>query len=191
MDIGILISFWVMVAVAAAVLAGGTFIYQRLIVARVGASPTAQQAIDALGYWVGLAIFAGEKIVVNALDQAEAYLAGIDKKAVADSLYALIPSVITYGELKFSTDIIKRLVPKEEWQRLVEDAYDKADAFLQANEQFLKDQIASIPKLPAQSPANLTKKTPTADRNVYGVNEAAYSSDNRLPDLPGAPGTEG
>jgi hypothetical protein len=162
---------WVLLAIGALLLVAGWLLYQLGLRTRATASPSLQGVLDALVPYAYQGIFAGERMVVSVLDEAEAYIAAADKKAVADSIYDLLPPVITLGKYTISTDLVKRLVPREEFQRLVENVYNTADAFFQRNEQYLKDQVASLPPLPA----NPTTKTATVGRSIYGVDGAAYS----------------
>jgi hypothetical protein len=162
---------WVLLAIGALLLVAGWLLYQLYLRVKATGSPSLQAIFDALVPYAYQGIFAGERMAVSVFDEAEAYIAAADKKAVADSIYDLLPTSITVGKYTISTDLIKRLVPREEFQRLVENLYNTADAFFQRNEQYLKDQVASLPPLPA----NATTKTATVGRSIYGVQGDVYS----------------
>lgn len=135
---------WVALAIGAILLIVAWLLLQAIVRFRATGTPGVQAVLDALVPYIYQAIFAGERAVVWGFDVLEERIAATDKKAVADSIYNLLPPVIAVGSITVPTTLVKRLVPREEFERLVKDAYDSADAFLQRNEQFLKDQVAVL-----------------------------------------------
>ena len=89
---------------------------------RAGAPPPAGAHLYAAHKrFVYDAIFAGFKMSDWALDTLGERLDGIDKKWFADSLYDVLPDQIGRFDLAF----VKRLVPREEFARLVQQTYDE------------------------------------------------------------------
>jgi len=108
---------------------------------RKSAKPGVQEILNALDPYIWRAIMAGERTVVWGMDQAEAWLEGADKKAVADSVYALLPDTVVVGGLPLPIGAVRSFVPREVFEARVKDLYDSADAFIQRNEAYLKGQV--------------------------------------------------
>jgi hypothetical protein len=148
-----LLQFLVQVGVAialGAVVLIVAFIVLKLIAAikqRWPRSPGVDLILQALTPYVYQAILAGERAVIWGLDALEDHIAATDKKRVADSVYNLIPDAIVVGGVTLSSDAIKRLVTRDEWQNFIKTQYDAADAFLQRNEVYLRGQVEQLKKL--------------------------------------------
>jgi hypothetical protein len=59
------------------------------------------------------------------MDEVQRRLSGLDKKKVADSIYKLLPDNLGGYDLT----LIKRLVPPERFEQLVQDGFDRFDRF--------------------------------------------------------------
>ena len=70
-------------------------------------------------------IFAAFKVSEGAVDEVGRRLEGADKKAIADAVYALLPDKI--GE--WDITLIKKLVTKEQFGVLVQNAFDSLTEF--------------------------------------------------------------
>lgn len=112
--------------------------------------PGISDVLDALTPYIYRAILAGERATLWGLDQVDASIHGADKKAVADSVYALLPDMVMVGSFPLPLSTIKAFVPRETFEARVKDLYDQADAFIQRNEVYLKSQVDSL--IPAQTP---------------------------------------
>lgn len=107
-------------------------------------SPTIDQLFDAILPHIYKAILAGERSVIWAFDAGERYLESADKKAVAESVYALIPEIVLVGNVPVPVGVIKKLIPIELFEAWVKEVYDQADAFLTKNEDYLRSQVQSL-----------------------------------------------
>lgn len=70
-------------------------------------------------------ILAAYRLSELGTDETHRRMEGADKKAIADSIYRLLPDQI--GD--FDLSLIKRLVPRARFEVLVQDAYDRFDLF--------------------------------------------------------------
>lgn len=109
-------------------------------------NPTLDAVISAVTPYVYRGILAGEYAVQWAEDAAIAQIDAADKKAVADSLYSLLPDTLMIPGFPFPlpASVLKRIVTQEIFEKLVKDAFDSADAFILANEKYLKAQIDAL-----------------------------------------------
>lgn len=107
-------------------------------------SPSIDQLFDAILPHIYRAILAGERSVIWAFDAGEHYLESADKKAVADSLYALIPDIVLVSSVPVPVGVFKKLIPIEIFEAWVKEVYDQADAFLTKNEDYLRSQVQSL-----------------------------------------------
>ncbi len=128
-----LLSLLVLIIAALALVAGGVLAVQWL--KKPQDYPREAQVEAALLPVLYHAIFAAFKLSDEALDELGKAMDGIDKKAVADKIYAMLPDKI--GD--FDLGLVKSLVPQERFEQLVQDAYDRANTFYLSNrEQFDK-----------------------------------------------------
>jgi len=70
-------------------------------------------------------ICAAYRVSELAVDEAHKRLDGLDKKAIADSVYAMLPEQVG----GYDVSVIKALVPPERFAQLVQNAYDQFDRF--------------------------------------------------------------
>src|SRR4051812_31012641 len=97
----------------------------KLIRSNPSASPTVSAVLKALEPYAYKAILAGQTAVLWVLDTAEAAIESTDKKAVADSWYDLLPDFILVAGYPVPSIVIKRLIPREEWETFVKSLYDE------------------------------------------------------------------
>lgn len=69
------------------------------------------------------AICAAYRLSEQAMDEVGERLHGLDKKAIADQLYDLLPEQIG----KFPLHLVKHLVSRERFEQLVQDAFARFD----------------------------------------------------------------
>jgi hypothetical protein len=71
------------------------------------------------------AICAAYKVSEMAIDEGMSRLDGLDKKAIADAAYAMLPDSITLpGGKVIPIGIVKQLAPRETWEQWVQNAFD-------------------------------------------------------------------
>jgi hypothetical protein len=70
-------------------------------------------------------ICAAYRVSEIGMDEAQRRLSGLDKKQIADSIYRMLPDEIGGYDLT----LIKRLVPPERFEQLVQDGFDRFDRF--------------------------------------------------------------
>jgi hypothetical protein len=70
-------------------------------------------------------ICAAYRVSEIGMDEVQHRLSGLDKKQVADSIYRMLPDEIGGYDLT----LIKRLVPAERFEQLVQDGFDRFDRF--------------------------------------------------------------
>jgi hypothetical protein len=69
------------------------------------------------------------------LEQLKQKIQGADKKAIADSIYAMLPEKIG----NFDLIIIKRIVPQQRFEQLVQNAFDRFDRFYVEHQKHFDD----------------------------------------------------
>jgi len=123
-----LIVVLVILAAAAAVIAGGAALLPWLRNRRhavpeqsgAGRYPLEAEIEAALIPFVFTGICAAYRVSEWATDEIGHRLAGLDKKAIADQIYTLLPDRIG----RFDLTLVKRLVPRERFAVLVQDVFD-------------------------------------------------------------------
>jgi hypothetical protein len=65
------------------------------------------------------------KLSERKMDELGQRLEGIDKKALADAAYALLPDTIMVGDVAVPVNVVKYVVTRERWRELVQDAFDR------------------------------------------------------------------
>ena len=70
-------------------------------------------------------ISAAFRLSERSVDEAHERIKGADKKKIADSIYGMLPDKIG----NFDLGLIKRIVPRERFEALVQDAFDRFDRF--------------------------------------------------------------
>lgn len=71
------------------------------------------------------AICAAYRMSEKAVDEGYDRIKGLDKKKIADSIYAMLPDQIAGHDIS----LVKRLIPPERFEQLVQDAFDRFDRF--------------------------------------------------------------
>lgn len=139
----------VMVALAAGsfVILVGLAVAYALTQIRANAAPRVQDILNALLPWVYKAIIAGEVIAADALDETGRDLDGLDKAAIANSLYNLLPNTITVGGRTLDIVFIKHIITLEMWTAFVKQNFDEVKAMIVSARDYLRKQIP--PEVPA------------------------------------------
>ncbi len=123
--------------------------------------PREAQVENALLPFLYAGICAAFKLANEGLDELEIEMDGVDKKAVADKVYAMLPEKI--GD--FDLGLVKSLVPPERFEQLVQDAYDRFDRFFENNRNQFDDLFAEWAA---------DQASPTDD-NPFGEDALAYA----------------
>jgi hypothetical protein len=69
-------------------------------------------------------LIAAYKLSEKKMDELSERLGGMDKKALADATYALLPDVIMVGDIALPISTVKYVVTQERWCELVQNAFD-------------------------------------------------------------------
>ena len=112
------------IAVTAALFALGIVVYPKL---KTGQSTTVIEAAveEALLPIIYHGICTAYRMNEQCLGDLQKAIAGADKKKIADSIYAMLPDKIG----SFDLSLIKRVVSKERFEQLTQDAFDRFDRF--------------------------------------------------------------
>lgn len=132
-------------AVAFAALLVAVLVFLLLREARKNSkSPGLDVILDALKPFALKAIFGAETMALRAYDEVGEALAGVDKKKLADSLYAALPGTIWIIGRPFPVGWIKTFVTKERWEQLVQDVFDEVQREVLSNETWLREQVDAL-----------------------------------------------
>jgi hypothetical protein len=119
---------WTMLLVGIAVTSGlfalGVVLYPKLKSERQG-YPFEAEVEAALLPIIFQGICAAYRMSENSVDVIHLRITGVDKKKIADSIYAMLPDRIGVFELT----LVKRIVPQERFEKLVQDGYSRFDRF--------------------------------------------------------------
>ncbi len=83
------------------------------------------------------AICAAYRLSEQAVDEGMERIRGVDKKAIADSLYAMLPDRI--GD--YDITLVKSVITPERFAQLVQDAFDRFDRFYIEHQEHFEEQF--------------------------------------------------
>jgi hypothetical protein len=95
------------------------------------------------------AICAAYRISEQAMDEIGERVRGLDKKAIADTVYAMLPDEIAGYEIT----VIKAIVSQERFEQLVQDAFDRFDSFYKTHRDHFDEQFEEWKNSQAPAPA--------------------------------------
>jgi hypothetical protein len=124
MDQNTWILFFAGLALASALFALGVALYPQLR-DRTQGYPFEAAIEAALLPLIFDGICAAYRLSEQGVDDLERRLQGADKKKIADSIYSMLPDQVG----KFDISLVKRVVSKERFEQLVQDAFDRFDRF--------------------------------------------------------------
>ena len=93
------------------------------------------------------AICAAYRMSEQAMDDIGDRIQGLDKKAIADSVYAMLPDEIAGYDLT----VIKAVINQERFEQLAQDAFDRFDRFYKTHRDHFDEQFETWKG--SQSPA--------------------------------------
>lgn len=95
------------------------------------------------------AICSAYRVSEKALDEVGDRLKGLDKKDIADSVYAMLPDEIGGHDIT----VIKSVISRERFQQLVQNAFDRFDRFYQTHRAHFDEQFEKWKAIQAATPA--------------------------------------
>jgi hypothetical protein len=124
MDQNAWITLFVGIALASAVFALGVVLYPKLKNERQG-YPFEAEIEAALLPLIFQGVCAAYRLSEKGIDEVHERWHNADKKKIADSIYGLLPAKI--GD--FDLSLVKRIVSRDRFEELVQDAFDRFDKF--------------------------------------------------------------
>lgn len=103
--------------------------------------PALHVVLAALQPHVMMGIWAATELAYEALTDLGKEMQGIDRKAIADSIYGALPDIIMIGNLPIPTGLVKTIVSREVFENYVQDNFDRAMALLSKNKEYFKSQV--------------------------------------------------
>jgi hypothetical protein len=95
------------------------------------------------------AICAAYRMSEQAMDDIGDRIRGLDKKAIADSVYAMLPDEIGGHDIT----VIKAVISQERFEQLVQNAFDRFDRFYQTHRTHFDEQFEKWKGAEAPAPA--------------------------------------
>lgn len=133
------------IAVSAGLFAIGVVLYPKLKSERQGYPfEAAVEAVLLPIIFEG--VCAAYRLSERGVDELHQRIEGVNKKQIADSVYSMLPEKVG----NFDLSLIKRIVPKERFEALVQDAFDRFDRFFVQHQTHFDDlfekwKVASAP----------------------------------------------
>jgi len=129
---------WIMllvgIALASALFALGVFLYPKLKSEKQG-YPFEAEIEAALLPLIFEGISAAYRLSEKGVDEIQMRVSGADKKKIADSIYCMLPEKIG----PFDLNLIKRVVPQERFETLVQNTFDSFDCFFIEHQKHFDD----------------------------------------------------
>jgi hypothetical protein len=135
MDQNAWIMLFVGIAVTCALFALGIILYPKLKNEKQG-YPFEAEIEAALLPIIFQGISAAYRLSEQSVDELQLRIKGADKKKIAESIYSMLPEKIG----NFDLALIKRIVPRDRFEQLVQDAFDRFDRFFIEHQQHF-DQL--------------------------------------------------
>ena len=95
------------------------------------------------------AICAAYRISEQAMDEIGERVRGLDKKAIADTVYAMLPDEIA----GYDITVVKAVVSQERFEQLVQDAFSRFDRFYKTHRDHFDEQFEEWKNSQAPVPA--------------------------------------
>lgn len=144
----------VLLAAGALIILAAYSVYHLLIIGAAGTKNlTVVALLTALEPEAAKAWSFGNWLALTALSDFQVKLAAVDRKAVADKMYDLLPDTIQVRGFPVPISLVKKMVSRAMFETLVDDAYNAAQA------QFMVVKGILLAQVPALS-ANPVSKAP-------------------------------
>ena len=128
------LTLFVSIALTSGLIALGVVVYSRLRGENSGS--VFEAAVEAaLLPLIYQGICSAYRMNEMSLEQLKQKIAGADKKQIADGIYAMLPEKIG----NFDLIIIKRIVPQQRFEQLVQNAFDRFDRFYVEHQKHFDD----------------------------------------------------
>lgn len=108
----------------------------------------------ALRPFIVQAIWIAEKTAAADIETGQKALAGIDKKAFADAIYAAIPVQITLFGISIPVGRVKRFVALPEWESWIQLEYNQMSLQAEMLKAWLLKQAPPAPKIVSGAPVD-------------------------------------
>jgi len=95
------------------------------------------------------AICAAYRMSEQAMDDIGNRIQGLNKKAIADSVYAMLPDEIAGYDLT----VVKAIISQERFEQLVQDAFNRFDRFYKTHRDHFDEQFEEWKGTQAPAPA--------------------------------------
>lgn len=129
---------WIMLFVGIAITCGlfalGVFLYPKLKSEKQG-YPFEAEVETALLPIIFEGICSAYRLSEKSVDNIHQRIKGADKKKIADSIYAMLPDKIGI----FEVVLVKRIVSRERFEQLVQNAFDHSDRFFVEHQRHFDD----------------------------------------------------
>jgi hypothetical protein len=112
-------------------------------------NPNVGAFLTALNPYLNEALYGAASLAERALQSAQVKLEAVDKKAIADGFYALLPDTIMVDGRIVPVGEIKSVVSQAQWESMVAHALDLADSRIIRNETWLLTQVQKLSPTPA------------------------------------------
>ena len=142
MDVNSLIFLFTGIAISAAIFASLIYFYPRLVEREASATASDQEIERALLPFAYYGIDAAYRTTECAMSDGYPPLSTAEKKKIAESTYQVLPPKV--GD--FDVSRVKGLVSTDQFKQMVNDAFNRSDAFYKANEMYFDEQYETWKK---------------------------------------------
>ena len=94
------------------------------------------------------AICAAYRMSEQAMDELGERIKGLDKKAIADTIYTMLPDEIAGYDIA----LIKAVISQERFEQLVQDAFNRFDNFYKTHQRHFDEQFEEWKNVQAPAP---------------------------------------
>lgn len=119
--------------------------------------PTQAQVLDALQHYVTLGMMAAERLAADELKAGGAVIDGLDKAAIANSAYDLIPNDVVVAGRTIPISLVKTLVTRTMFENFVKSTFDAIHAQIMSASTYFRSQVEALDNPTGSTPALGTK----------------------------------
>lgn len=107
-------------------------------------TPTVEAILTALEKYAASAVAVSAKMAEGAILDGKRAFDAIDKKALADNCYALLPTTIHVGEFALPLSKIKLFVNQGQWEDLVQQVSNEIDVQFVSSANYLASKVPGV-----------------------------------------------